>query len=134
MQAVCNMNWIAEFFGYADNTRPVEGFMSWQHLTFVGCLLTAMTALAVFLGLRNKNADDKKKNTVLIWSAILIDAFEIAKIIIVCTREADPMRWLYNPTIPSTIAAIEIRIDTNVAAGNVCRAKSDIKYDAPQKI
>lgn len=106
VQVVCNMNWIAEFFGYADNTRPIEGFMSWQHLTFVGCLLAAMTALAVFLGLRNKNADDKKKNTVLIWSAILIDAFEIAKIIIVCTREADPMRWLYD--LPLFLCSIQL--------------------------
>lgn len=100
------MNWIAEFFGYAENTRPVEGFMSWQHLTFVGCLLTVMTVLAVFLGRRNKKADAKKKNTVLIWSAILIDAFEIAKIIIVCTREADPMRWLYD--LPLFLCSIQL--------------------------
>ena len=90
------MNWIAEFFGFKDNTRPIEGFMSWQHLTFVGCLLTVMTVLAVLLGLHNKKADAKKKNTVLIWAAILIDAFEISKIIIVCARAADPMRWLYD--------------------------------------
>ena len=80
--------------------------MSWQHLLFVGILLSIMTALAVFLGLRNKKADVKKKNTVLIWSAILIDAFEIAKIIIVCTREADPMRWLYD--LPLFLCSIQL--------------------------
>ena len=100
------MNWIAEFFGYAKNTRPIEGFMSWQHLTFVGCLLAVMTVLAVVLGRRNKNADDKTKNNVLIWSAILIDTFEIAKIIIVCTREGDPMRWLYD--LPLFLCSIQL--------------------------
>ena len=80
--------------------------MSWQHLLFVGILLSIMTGLAVFLGLRNKKADVKKKNTVLIWSAILIDAFEIAKIIIVCTREADPMRWLYD--LPLFLCSIQL--------------------------
>ena len=97
---------LAEFFGFRENTRPVEGFMSWQHLLFVGILLAIMTALAVTLGLRNKNADDKKKNTALIWSAILIDAFEIFKIVIVCTREADPWRWLYD--LPLFLCSIQL--------------------------
>lgn len=97
---------LAEFFGFRENTRPVEGFMSWQHLLFVGILLAIMTALAVTLGLRNKNADGKKKNTALIWSAILIDAFEIFKIVIVCTREADPWRWLYD--LPLFLCSIQL--------------------------
>ena len=39
-------------------------------------------ALAIILGLKNRNKDVKTKNTVLIWAAILIDIFEIVKIII----------------------------------------------------
>ena len=52
-----------------------------------------MIGLAVFLGLRNRKKDEKSKNKILIWSAILIDSFEILKFIIVCSREAsiEPM-------------------------------------------
>ena len=39
-------------------------------------------ALAIILGLKNRNKDVKTKNVVLIWAAILIDLFEIVKIII----------------------------------------------------
>jgi uncharacterized membrane protein YwaF len=85
-----------EFFGFGGFNRPVEGFLSWQHLTFVGCMLLIMAVLAYVFGRKNKNADDKTKNKVLIWSAILIDAFEIAKIIILSFRADDPMVWKYN--------------------------------------
>lgn len=60
--------------------------MSWQHLVFVTSLMLIMIGLAVFLGLRNKTRDIKVKNKVLIWSAILIDSFEIFKIVILCCR------------------------------------------------
>ena len=43
-------------------------------------------ALAIFFGLRNQNKDDKTKNKVIVVSAIMIDAFEIFKIIICCQR------------------------------------------------
>lgn len=86
-----------EFLGFSvaggGYLREPEGYMSWQHLLFVTSLVFIMIGLAIFLGLRNKNKDDKIKNKVLIWSAILIDGFEILKIIILCTRSDDPMTW-----------------------------------------
>ena len=51
-----------EFFGFGGYQRPVEGFMSWQHLTFVTSLMIIMTLLAVYFGRRNKNKEDKIKD------------------------------------------------------------------------
>lgn len=78
-----------EFFGFGGYSRTPEGFMSWQHLFFVGSLVTVMIALAVVLGVKNKNKEIKTKNKVLIWAAILIDAIEIFKIILLCIRGKD---------------------------------------------
>ena len=78
-----------EFFGFGGYTRPAEGFLSWQHITFVTTLLVAMMALAVILGNINRKKDDKIKNRVLIISAILIDAVELFKIIIFYARSTE---------------------------------------------
>ena len=81
-----------EFFRIGNDFQwKVAGFMSWQHLTFVTSLVVLMVILAVMLGKRNRLADDKKKNKVLIWSAILIDGFELVKSIISCAE--DPGAW-----------------------------------------
>lgn len=75
-----------EFFGFGTGEyeygKPAEGFLSWQHLVFVSIFVIIGVALAIILGNRNKNKDEVTKNKVLIWAAIIIDAFEIAKIII----------------------------------------------------
>ena len=75
-----------EFFGFGTGEyefgRPADGAYSWQHLLMVSIFVVLGVALAIFLGIKNKNKDEKTKNKVLIWAAILIDAFEIAKIII----------------------------------------------------
>ena len=75
-----------EFFGFGGYTRPAEGFFSWQHLVFVTSLMVVMVLLAVFFGKRCRLADDRKKNIPLIWAALLIDGFEIFKIVILCLR------------------------------------------------
>ena len=59
-----------EFFGFGGYQRPAEGFLSWQHLTFVGSLMAVMILLGVLLGLRNKNREDRVKNRVLIGAAL----------------------------------------------------------------
>lgn len=84
-----------EFFGWDGYTRTPEGFLSWQHILFVTCLMAVMVAAAVILGLKYKSKTDREKNRVIIYSAILIDAFEIFKIIIVCLKSGDPFRWRY---------------------------------------
>lgn len=95
-----------EFFGFGGYNRPIEGFMSWQHLLFVSILISIMAVLAIFFGFKNKNKDYKTKNKVLIWSAILIDSFELLKIIIVCFRNEDPMSWIYD--LPLFLCSIQL--------------------------
>ena len=72
---------LKEFFGFGGYERSAEGFLSWQHLLFVSIVMMIMVACALVLGLKNKTKDDVTKNKVLIISAILIDSFEIFKII-----------------------------------------------------
>lgn len=74
--------------------RTAEGYMSWQHLTFVSSLVFIMILCAVFLGRRNRNKDEKLKNRVLIASALLIDGFEIFKIVILSIRQDNPLQFL----------------------------------------
>lgn len=95
-----------EFFGFGGYQRPAEGFMSWQHLTFVSALIVIMIASAVLLGLKNKNATEKAKNRVLIAAALLIDGFEIFKIVLMCFRSHDPMAWLYD--LPLFLCSIQL--------------------------
>ena len=95
-----------EFFGFGGYEREPEGFMSWQHLLFVSSLMVIMIGLAVLFGLRNKNKSDKQKNKPLIWAAILIDSFEIFKIIILCFRSGDLHPILLN--LPLFLCSIQL--------------------------
>ncbi len=75
---------IREFFGFGElgYTREPEGYMSWQHLTFVTALMIIMVTLAVYFGVKYKHKTDREKNRVLLWAAILIDGFELLKIVL----------------------------------------------------
>lgn len=95
-----------EFFGFGGYTRPAEGYFSWQHLSFVTFLMVVMTVMAVWLGLRNKNKTEQSKNRVLMVAAILIDSFELFKIVLVCIRGNDPMGWLYD--LPLFLCSIQL--------------------------
>ena len=105
------MSIIKEFFGIGGYTRTPEGAYSWQHLTFVGLLLTTMVVLAVWLGRRNKGRDTTTQNRVLVWSALLIDGLELLKIIIsCCSQKANGDPWyegiLYN--LPLFLCSIQL--------------------------
>lgn len=95
-----------EFFGFGGYTRTPEGFLSWQHLTFVGLLLATMVFLAVILGKRNRDKPLKDKNKVLIASALLIDGFEILKIVVLCMRGESLEPVLYN--LPLFLCSIQL--------------------------
>ena len=95
-----------EFFGFGGYTREPEGYLSWQHLLFVTSLMVIMVALAVLLGRKNKNKDDRAKNRVLIVSAILIDSVEIFKIVMISIVNSDPMRWKYE--LPLFLCSIQL--------------------------
>ena len=95
-----------EFFGFGGYSRPAEGFLSWQHLLFVGSLLTAMVVLAILLGKKYADRSATAKNRVMIASAILIDGFEIFKIIILCFRGESLRPILHN--LPLFLCSIQL--------------------------
>ena len=97
---------IREFFGFGGYQRTPDGYMSPQHLIFVSCLMAAMIALAVALGLMMRKKDARVKNRVLIAAAILMDALEIFKIVLLCFRENDPMHWRLN--LPLFLCSIQL--------------------------
>ena len=119
---------MGEFFGFGGYKRTPEGYMSWQHLLFVSSLMLIMIALAIILGLKYKNKNDKSKNKVLIWSAFLIDGFEILKFIIVCSREAsiEPMLRML-PLFLCSIQLITIPLAA-FAQGKVKEAALDFVF------
>lgn len=95
-----------EFFGFGGYMREPEGYFSWQHLLFVTCFMIVMATLAVILGRKYRHRSEKEKNLVLIWAAILIDSFELFKIILVCIRSEDPMAWLLD--LPLFLCSIQL--------------------------
>lgn len=97
---------LKEFFGFGGYQREPEGYMSWQHLTFVTSLMIVMILLAIYFGRRNKNKEDKVKNRVLIWAALLIDGFEIFKIVMLSIINKDPMHFLYD--LPLFLCSIQL--------------------------
>ena len=97
---------LREFFGFGGYQREAEGWFSWQHLTFVTSLMIVMTVLAVYFGLRNKNRCDKSKNKVLIVAAILIDSFELFKIVMFSIISKNPLSFLDN--LPLFLCSIQL--------------------------
>ena len=97
---------LREVFGFGGYQREPEGYMSWQHLTFVTSLMIVMILLAIYFGRRNKNKEDKVKNRVLIWAALLIDGFEIFKIVMLSIINKDPMHFLYD--LPLFLCSIQL--------------------------
>ena len=95
-----------EFFGFGGYTRDAEGWLSWQHLSFVTVLVAAAVVLGVLLGRRNRPRPQERKNRVLIVSAIWIDALELFKIVLLCFRSHNPMDWLYN--LPLFLCSIQL--------------------------
>ena len=95
-----------EFFGFGGYLREPEGFLSFEHIAFVTFLMVVMVLLAVFIGKRFKGKSEKEKNIPLIYAALLIDGFEIFKIILMCIRGKDPMGWLTE--LPLFLCSIQL--------------------------
>lgn len=96
-----------EFLGIGGYTREPEGYLSPQHLIFTIGLVLSMFALAILLGLRNKNRSDKEKNRPLIVAAILMDAVEIFKIVVMLYRSDDPSTSWHN-LLPLFLCSIQL--------------------------
>lgn len=113
-------NIMREFFGFGGFTRVAEGYMSWEHLTFVTSLVSVMILLAVLFGVKNRNADTNKKNRVLIVCAILIDTIEIFKIVILSFRQQSALHFLTD--LPLFLCSIQL-ITIPIAAFSKGRLK-----------
>ena len=83
-----------EFFGFGGYKRTPEGFMSWQHLVYSTVLTIAMIVAAIMLGRFYKNKDEKRKNNILLWTGIILNALWIFKIIILSIRGNNPRYFL----------------------------------------
>ena len=122
------MGMIKEFFGFGGYTRPIEGYMSIEHLCFVTFLMIVMVALAIYFGRKYANKDLKEKNKVLVIAAILIDSFELFKIVITCIRGNDPFGWLYElPLFLCSIQLITIPLAA-LSKGRVKEASLDFVF------
>ena len=97
---------MSDFFGFGGYQRPAEGYMSWQHLTFVSLVMLIMVTQAVFWGRRNRFRSDEEKNKVILASALLMDGVEIIKVILICFRSNDPLAWVYN--LPLFVCSIQM--------------------------
>ena len=95
-----------EFFGFNGYSRPAEGFLSWQHLTFVTALMVVMTVLSIILGKKYRNRTSDEKNKVLMISAFLIDGFELFKIAVLCLRSGSLSPVLYE--LPLFLCSIQL--------------------------
>lgn len=84
---------LKEFLGVGGYQRVPEGYMSWQHLTFVSCLMVLMIGLSVFCGRRNRKKDMDGKIRVLKVSAVLLVLLKLIEIIAPCFISKDPMAW-----------------------------------------
>lgn len=87
---------LKDFFGFGGYIREAEGFMSWQHITFVTFLMIVMVTFAVLLGLRDRHRDMAAKNKVLMATAFVMNGIELFKIVMMCFTTGDPMHWRYN--------------------------------------
>ena len=96
-----------EFFGFGGGySREPEGFLSWQHLAFVTSLMVVMVLLAVIIGVKNRKKDIEQRYRVLLVAAILIDSFEIFKIVTMCFRAGDALLWRYE--LPLFLCSIQL--------------------------
>ena len=96
---------MSEFFGWGGYSRTPEGYMSWQHLLFSTVWLIAFVLAGVFVGLWGKKQEGKLKNRPLLIAAIIIDSFELFRIIFLCFREHDPWNWRMN--LPLFLCSIQ---------------------------
>ncbi len=97
-----------EFFGIGGFQREPEGAWSLQHILFVSLMLIAAIALAVYLGKTFRDKEHASKNKVLIWAAILIDGFELIKIVVNCSIDGFAAMRIMLPLFLCSIQLVTI--------------------------
>jgi len=97
---------MSDFWGFGGYQRTAEGFLSWQHLTFVSTIMAIMTVLAIVFGRKMRNSSPAQKNMPLIAAAIIMDGAEINKVLLKCTLGGDPMCWMY--ALPLFVCSVQL--------------------------
>ncbi len=102
-----------EFFGLAKFEggeyhfiREAEGAWSWQHILAVLIFMALMVTLAIYFGKKYQHSTPNEKNSVLAVCAILINSFELIKIVVLCIRSQNAMHWLY--VLPLFLCSIQL--------------------------
>lgn len=80
-----------EFFGIGGYERPAAGFLSFDHIAFVTFFVALMLFFAIYLGIKHRGADERKKNRVLQILGIALIAIEIFETIFFTIRNEDPL-------------------------------------------
>ena len=96
-----------EFLGIGGYTREPEGFLSPEHLIFTLSLVLFTLGMAIVLGIRNKNRTDTVKNRPLIAAALLMDAVEIFKIVVMIYRSDTPST-AWHHLLPLFLCSIQL--------------------------
>ena len=96
-----------KYLGFSDSLPEAQGAYSWQHLTFVSSLVLIMFVLAITIGLYYRKHPEKNKNIPLIWAALLIDGFEICKIVLNCIHAEVPVDSLL-VNLPLFLCSIQL--------------------------
>ena len=96
-----------EFLGIGGYTREPEGFLSPEHLIFTLSLVLFTLGMAIVLGIRNKNRTDIVKNRPLIAAALLMDAVEIFKIVVMIYRSDTPSTTWHH-LLPLFLCSIQL--------------------------
>ncbi len=97
---------MGEFLGIGGYVREPEGYFSWQHLVFVTSLMIIMTVLAIIIGRSHRHMTTAGKNKPLLIAAILIDSFEIFKIVVCCLRSGEITGLTHN--LPLFLCSIQL--------------------------
>ncbi len=96
----------AQYFGFEQDPRTPEGFLSPQHLLYVTLMIALAVFLAVFLGRKNRNREEKSKLRVLKTAAVLMVSFELLKIVLISVRNGDI--WSIRGMLPLFLCSIHL--------------------------
>ncbi len=99
---------IKEFFGWDGYERAVEGWFSFEHILYVTIWILAVIILAVILGKRNRNLDNKAKLKTLKIAAILIDGLELLKLTIFSIRSDASFLEFISSNLPLFLCSIQL--------------------------
>lgn len=80
---------IGQFMGFEEDFREPEGWLSWQHLTYVTVIIAIAVLWGLWLGKRNRGKSIQEKKRPLRIAAVVMLVSEITKITIFCIQDGD---------------------------------------------